>query len=155
MTGGPVLVTCPEMWSKLFSTRILTLAFLHIISPHANDFILASCPFTSLSMAFLLILGPVLLLFLSCKFVIRSVFFSPLSRIPSAHFTSPLSNGWILWQRYRGRENRSIHDAHRRLGPIVRLGPAELSVNSIDALKVIYSDIFDRDEFYTVFSNYE
>jgi unspecific monooxygenase len=34
------------------------------------------------------------------------------------------------------------------------LGPAELSVNSIDALKVIYSDMFDRDEFYTVFSNY-
>jgi hypothetical protein len=138
----------------LFSTRILKLAFLHIIPPHANDFTLAHCPFTSLSMAFLLILGPVLLLFLSYKLVIRPFFFSPLSRIPCAHFTSPLSNGWILWQRYRGRENRSIHDAHRRLGPIIRLGPAELSVNSIDALKVIYSDVFDRDEFYRVFSNY-
>ncbi|KAE9371836.1 cytochrome P450 [Stipitochalara longipes BDJ] len=106
-------------------------------------------------MGLLLISGSVLLLFLSYKFVIHPLFFSPLSRIPSAHFTSDLSNGWIIWQRYRGRENRAIHDAHQRLGPIVRLGPRALSVNSADALKVIYSDRFYKDEFYAAFANYD
>jgi hypothetical protein len=105
-------------------------------------------------MAFLLIFGSVLLLFLSYKIVIQPLFFDPLSRIPNAHVTSPFSRGWILWQRYKARENRAIHDAHRRLGPVVRLGPTELSVNSPDALKVIYSDTFDRDAFYTAFTNY-
>ncbi|KAN0096812.1 putative cytochrome P450 [Hyaloscypha variabilis] len=101
-----------------------------------------------------LIFGSVLLLFLSYKFVILPLFFSPLSTIPKAHFTSHLSNGWIILQRYRGRENRAIHNAHQRLGPIVRLGPKALSVNSADALKVIYSDRFDKDEFYAAFANY-
>jgi len=104
-------------------------------------------------MGLLLISGSVLLLFLSYKLVIQPLL-SPLSRIPNAHFTSHLSNGWIIWQRYQGRENRAIHDAHQRLGPIVRLGPRALSVNTADDLKVIYSDRFDKDEFYAAFANY-
>jgi hypothetical protein len=105
-------------------------------------------------MAILLLFESVLLLSLAYIFVIRPIFFSPLSRIPSAHFTSHFLNGWIIWQRYLGRETKAIHDAHRRLGPIVRLGPRELSVNSADALRVIYSDRFDKDAFYHAFANY-
>lgn len=106
-------------------------------------------------MDFLTILGSLLLLFLTYKYFLQPAFLSPLSRIPGAHFTSHFSTAWILWQRYRGRENRAIHDAHKRLGPIVRLGSTELSVNSLDALKAIYSDDFDKDEFYSrAFDNY-
>jgi hypothetical protein len=47
-----------------------------------------------------------------------------------------------------------IHDVHKRLGPIVRLDSTELSVNSLDSLKVVYNG-FDRDEFYRrAFDNY-
>ncbi len=103
----------------------------------------------------LLILGSLLLLFLTFKYLVQPAFLSPLSRIPCAHFTSCFSNGWILWQRYSCRENRAIHDAHQRLGPIVRLGATELSVNSVDALKTVYSDDLDKDVFYSrAFDNY-
>jgi unspecific monooxygenase len=111
-------------------------------------------PFWTSQMGLSLTFGYVLLLFLSYKFVILPLFFSPLSTIPKAHFTSHLSNGWIILQRYCGRENKAIYNAHQRLGPIVRIGPKALSVNSADALKVIYSDRFDKDEFYTAFANY-
>ena len=106
-------------------------------------------------MAFLLIFVSVLMLVISYKYFIQPSFLSPLSRIPSAHSTSPFSNVWILWQRYHRRENRTIHDAHMRLGPIVRLGPTELHVNSVEALKVVYSDAFDKTDFYSrTFENY-
>lgn len=90
------------------------------------------------------------------KFIFHPTFSSPLSKIPSAHFTSPFSNGWIQWQRYCGKENRAIHDAHERLGPIVRLGSTELSINSVEGLRIIYSDSFNKHEWYSrSFDNYE
>jgi hypothetical protein len=89
------------------------------------------------------------------KYVLHPAFFSPLSKLPSAHFTSPFFNGWIQWQRYWGWENRAIHNAHERLGPIVRLGSTEISVNSVDAVRVVYSDAFDKHEWYSrAFENY-
>ena len=90
------------------------------------------------------------------KYILYPAFFSPLSKIPNAHFTSPFSNGWIHWQRYSGRENRAIHKAHERHGHIVRLGSTEVSVGSVEALRVVYSDAFDKHEWYgRAFENYE
>ncbi len=88
------------------------------------------------------------------KFIIYPAFLSPLTSLPNAHFTSSFSNGWIIWQRYRGRSNKAVHDAHR-LGPIVRLGLTEISVNSVEGLNVIYSSTFEKDKFYVPFANYE
>lgn len=85
---------------------------------------------------------------------LQPAFFCPLSRIPNAHFTSSLSKGWISWQRYRRRENTAVHEAHERLGPIVRLGPRELSVNSLEGLKAVYAGDFEKHPFYESFSNY-
>ncbi|KAH6684015.1 cytochrome P450 monooxygenase [Halenospora varia] len=84
------------------------------------------------------------LLLLSYNCIFYPAFSSPLSAIPNAHFTSASSNVWLL----------VINDAHERLGPVVRLGPDELSVNSAEGLKVIYSHNFDKDMFYTRFENY-
>lgn len=66
------------------------------------------------------------------RFVIAPVFVSPLSKIPAAHPTSSLSPAWILWTRWRGRENATVLAAHERLGPLVRLGPNEISVNCVN-----------------------
>ncbi|KAE8353462.1 cytochrome P450 [Aspergillus coremiiformis] len=88
-------------------------------------------------------------------YLIFPVVISPLSKLPNAHFTSRFSNIWIRWQRYRNRENRVIHQTHKDHGPIVRMGPTEVSVNCPAALKVVYSDACDRDEWYgRVFAHY-
>lgn len=66
------------------------------------------------------------------RYIIHPLFLSPLSRIPSAHVTASLSPIWILWLRYIGKENVTVYEAHKRLGPLVRLGPNEVSVNCVD-----------------------
>jgi hypothetical protein len=66
------------------------------------------------------------------RFVIEPVFISPLSKIPAAHPTSSFSPAWILWTRWCARENATVLAAHERLGPLIRLGPREISVNCVD-----------------------
>lgn len=128
---------------------------MHLISTgqakiHQEKF-MQSC----ITMTLLLILGFIFLSVFLYTQLIYPAILSPLSKIPSAHFTSSFSNGWILWQRYMGRENRAIHEAHTRLGPIIRLGATEISVNSIEALRTVYSNRLDKHEFYSrAFDNY-
>ncbi|KAF9885769.1 hypothetical protein FE257_012351 [Aspergillus nanangensis] len=88
-------------------------------------------------------------LFFFYKTVLYPVFFSPLSKIPNAHWTVPISPGWILWRRYRSQNNRTIQAAHERLGPIVRLSPSEISINSVeDGIKSVYTGGFEKHEWY-------
>lgn len=83
------------------------------------------------------------------RFLLYPVFFSPLSRIPNAHFTSPISPAWIIWKRFRETNNRTIHEAHKRLGPIVRLGPSEISVNCVEGgIKTVYGGGFEKHDWY-------
>jgi hypothetical protein len=55
-----------------------------------------------------------------------------LVRAPCAHPTSSFNPLWILWKRYQGSEQEIavLTAAHHRHGPIVRLGPHEISVAS-------------------------
>lgn len=104
----------------------------------------------------LIILFSVLLLVLFYKCLLFPVFLSPLARIPNAHFTSSFSPLWILWKRYKYNEIRSIFAAHKKYGPIVRLGPNELSVNCVDnGVGTIYGRGFKKSPWYTnLFPNY-
>jgi hypothetical protein len=71
---------------------------------------------------------------------------SALKDIPNAHFSVPYSRLWLLSIRWRKLENRSRIHLHRRLGPVVRLGPRDVSVNCIDdGIRTIYSAKFDKD----------
>ncbi|CZR58783.1 related to cytochrome P450 monooxygenase [Phialocephala subalpina] len=105
-------------------------------------------------MALVVALGIVLFLLLSFKYLIYPALISPLSKIPSAHPTSPFSSIWIRWQRYRNNANKSTQLSHERLGPIVRPGATEISVNDIDAVQIIYRGEWDRDPFYRGFENF-
>ena len=88
-------------------------------------------------------------LFLFYKGIIFPVFFSPLSKIPNAHWSVPISPAWILWKRFKSRNNRTIHAAHERLGPIVRLSPSEISINCVDGgIKTVYTGGFEKHEWY-------
>ncbi|KAJ6183695.1 hypothetical protein N7519_004996 [Penicillium mononematosum] len=87
--------------------------------------------------------------------VISPYFLSPISSIPNAHFTSPLSSRWIDRKRSTGTEVLAIYALHQKHGPIVRLGPKELSVNSLHGLKTIYTGAFEKHAFYNdVFVNF-
>lgn len=88
--------------------------------------------------------------------LIYPVLLSPLSRIPNAHFTSPFTSAWISLARRAGRESRSIHKAHQRSGPIVRLGASSVSIASLDGLRKVYLGGFEKDPWYIdVFTNYD
>lgn len=100
-------------------------------------------------LAWLLILG------LIYKFILYPAFVSPLQQIPNAHWSSSFSSAWILWVRYTNRENREVLAAHLENGPVVRLGPNEISVNIVDGgLRTIYSGGFEKRDWYSIFDNY-
>ncbi|KAE8550858.1 hypothetical protein TMatcc_008921 [Talaromyces marneffei ATCC 18224] len=83
------------------------------------------------------------------KYILYPAFLSPLARIPNAHFTSPISSAWITWRRFIATNNRTIQAAHEKLGPIVRLGPNELSINCVDGgIKTVYGGGFEKHEWY-------
>ncbi|KAI4865927.1 cytochrome P450 [Hypoxylon rubiginosum] len=88
------------------------------------------------------------------KYVLYPAFISPLSAIPTAHWSCSVSPAWILWARFKQRENRTLYAAHRQHGPIVRIGPNELCVNSVEAVKTIYQGGFDKHQWYSLFDNY-
>lgn len=82
-----------------------------------------------------------------------TVFFSPLARIPG-----PKSFAWTRWklayEDFKGTRTRTIHRLHQKYGPVVRVGPNEVSFNSPAALRQIYGagSAFGRPEsFYKMF----
>ncbi|KAK3316388.1 cytochrome P450 [Apodospora peruviana] len=102
-------------------------------------------------------LGPtaaLVLVFLAYRFILHPILLSPLAHIPNAHWSSPLSRLWILNTRWTGRENRIRHALHRKLGPVIRLGPNELSISDINSVRTVYKGRFDKSTWYSVFDNY-
>ena len=94
------------------------------------------------------ILGSVLI-FLIWTYLVYPIFFSPLSKVPNAHVTAGFSPVWMLWRRYKAQEVQTIHEAHLKHGPIVRLGPNEVSVNCVeDGIKTVYSGGFEKWTWY-------
>ncbi|KAL2019886.1 hypothetical protein VTK56DRAFT_9061 [Thermocarpiscus australiensis] len=92
--------------------------------------------------------------FLVYTYVIYPTLFSPAARIPNAHWSAPFSRLWILWIRFVHRENRTLHSAHRQLGPIIRVAPNELSINDVDSVRTVYQGGFEKPVWYSVFDNY-
>ena len=89
-----------------------------------------------------------------CYFIYPT-FFSPLSKIPAAHPLALYTGLWILLKRYNQLENKTLHSAHQKLGPVILVGPNEISVNSTDGLKTIYGGNFEKHVWYAnVFKNY-
>ncbi|KAF2490799.1 cytochrome P450 [Lophium mytilinum] len=90
------------------------------------------------------------------KLIIYPAFLSPLSKIPAANWTVHFTSLWINYIRYTNVENATVYELHKKKGPIVRMGPAELSVNCYEGgLKTIYTGGFPKTEFYiNRFMNY-
>lgn len=72
------------------------------------------------------------------KVFLYPVFLSSLAKIPAANFSARFSPLWINYIRWANLENNTLYQLHQRLGPIVRLGPNELSVDCYEGgLKTI------------------
>lgn len=93
-------------------------------------------------------------IYLTYRFIIYPAFLSPLSAIPNAHWSVPLSPLWILHKRYAHCENVALVAAHKRLGGYVRVGPNEVSVDDVEGVKQIYMGGFEKPEWYAIFDNY-
>ena len=107
-------------------------------------------------MYILALVGISLVLYFFYRCLLHPALLSPLSKIPDAHWSSPFSSVWILWKRYDGAENKAIHAAHEKYGPIIRLGPNDISVNCVEGgIKTIYTGGFEKPDWYpNAFFNY-
>ena len=96
-----------------------------------------------------------LLLLLLYRYFLYPVYFSPLSKIPNAHFSAPILPLWVWSKRRNSTGVRTFFSLHQKHGPVVRLGPNEISVNSADALRTVYIGGFEKDRWYLdAFVNY-
>lgn len=101
-----------------------------------------------------LLLSLAVLGFLIYHFMIHPAFLSPLSALPAAHWSASFSPLWILHKRYAHREVGALVDAHKRLGPYVRIAPNQVSVDDVEGVKQVYMGGFDKPDWYAVFDNY-
>ncbi len=83
------------------------------------------------------------------KFILVPAFFSPTSKIPAAHWSARYIPLWILYRRYRLRNNATTLTAHRKHGPIVLLAPNEISINCVDGgTRTVYGGGFEKHDWY-------
>ena len=93
--------------------------------------------------------------------ILSSIFFytklaSPIARLPGP-FNTVFTAIWLKVQEFSGTRRLYIHSLHQRYGPVVRLGPNEVSFASVDAMKEIYTSGgsgYDRTEFYELFKQF-
>ncbi|CDM28007.1 Cytochrome P450 [Penicillium roqueforti FM164] len=72
--------------------------------------------------------------------LVHTYFFSPLSHIPNASLLAPISR--LLWEfptEYQGHLTLELPKLHKRLGPLVRIGPNEVSFYSLDIYKRVHA----------------
>lgn len=100
------------------------------------------------------------LLFLS--HVVYAYIRNPLRKIPAAHPLAHFTSFWIHSVRWRCVENATLKEAHNRLGPIICLGPNEVSVNCVKGgIREVYAGGYEKESsanggynWYSFFANY-
>ncbi|KAH8169572.1 cytochrome p450 domain-containing protein [Sarocladium implicatum] len=100
-------------------------------------------------------LPPVLIgiaLYLLATFVIRRIA-TPIASVPGP-FISHITSLYLKWQELRANRTLYVHSLHQKYGPVVRIGPNELSFTSWAAVKEIYCSSgsgYDKSDFYDLF----
>src|ERR1700744_5008419 len=88
------------------------------------------------------------------RYLLYPAFISPLSKIPTAHPSASILPTWLWWTERTGCQARSLLEAHRRHGPVVRVAPNEVHLASLDGLRVAFNSGFDRSDWVFAFRNY-
>ena len=84
-----------------------------------------------------------------------ALFLNPIARIPGPK-TFALSKWRLAYEDYKSTRTRTLLALHREYGPVVRVGPNEVSFNSTSALRTIYGagSGFERTQIYHMFEVY-
>ncbi|KID78805.1 Cytochrome P450 family protein, partial [Metarhizium brunneum ARSEF 3297] len=69
--------------------------------------------------------------------LVINYFRNPLRSVPGP-FWARFSNLWLVYHTRQGRMHRKMIELHGKYGPLVRLGPHEISTADIDSLRTIY-----------------
>ncbi|EMT67283.1 cytochrome P450 [Fusarium oxysporum II5] len=91
---------------------------------------------------------------------IKHIFLDPLILSPLRHVPGPKSFAATKWrlayEDWKGTRTRTIFKLHQQYGPVVRIGPHEVSFNSLSALRTIYGpgSRYGRTTFYRMFDVY-
>jgi hypothetical protein len=90
------------------------------------------------------------------SFMIYKAITSPIAKIPGPTY-SRFTALYLMLQEFSSNRRLYIHQLHQKYGPVVRLGPNEVSFVSLGALKEIYTSGgsgYDRTEFYSLFMQF-
>jgi len=79
---------------------------------------------------------PIAILLFLCRSIYR-LFLHPLAHIPGP-LLPRISSLWLYYHAYIGDEATTIHKAHARFGPLVRVSPHEVDIADADAIAPIY-----------------
>lgn len=82
------------------------------------------------------------------KYIVYPSIISPLAQLPTAHPLCAFTSNWFERQRTNSGELKTLYAVHRRCGPIVRLGPNEVSVVSEEGLRQVYVAGLDKGPWY-------
>ncbi|KAI0432393.1 cytochrome P450 family protein [Xylaria sp. FL1042] len=87
----------------------------------------------------------------ACSYIIYQCIFSPLASFPGP-LAAKLTKTWRAYGMYKGTWHRDLVELHRKYGPVVRIGPNELSVGDPEAFRQIYrvSKTFTKSACYSV-----
>ncbi|KAF3018791.1 hypothetical protein E8E14_001375 [Neopestalotiopsis sp. 37M] len=87
---------------------------------------------------------------------IQQAAFSPLAKLPTVHWSCAWSPLWVLYLRYSGRELEVMHEAHQKLGPVLRVGPRDVSVSCYnDGVRTIYGGGMDKPDYYDYYQYHD
>ncbi|KAH6695096.1 cytochrome P450 [Plectosphaerella plurivora] len=88
-------------------------------------------------------------------FILEPLIFSSLARVPGPKLFA-LTKWRLALEDWKGTRTRKILALHEEYGPVVRIGPTEVSFNSMSALRTIYGpgSQYGRTTFYRMFDVY-
>ncbi|KAF2460945.1 benzoate 4-monooxygenase cytochrome P450 [Lineolata rhizophorae] len=87
--------------------------------------------------------------------VLEPLVWSHTSQIPGPKLFA-ITKWRLAYEDWKGSRTRTINALHEKYGPVVRIGPNEVSFNSLTALRTIYGtgSGFERTSFYRMFDVY-
>lgn len=96
-----------------------------------------------------------LTLFLVKYLLLDPLFLSPLSHIPGPKAFA-LTKWRLAFEDWKGTSTSTIHQLHQRYGPVLRIGPEQVSFGSLAAQRTIFGpgSKYGRTGFYRMFDVY-
>ena len=83
----------------------------------------------------------------------KNCYLSPLRDIPGP-LLARLTQKWLICVDFAGKRTTTIHRLHQKYGPVVRIGPEEVSFANVETIKDLYGQrtAFAKAPIYDTFS---